>query len=148
MKSRALFQLPGLMAFSVLLAMGLTSCQNMGGKDEVICHGKVIGTEKGIASWYSVRTNRGTRTASGRKLCDHKMTAAHRRLPFGTPVRVTDERTGKSVIVEITDRGPFKRGRVIDVSLAAAKQLGFYSRGLTPVKVEILEKKEPATKTL
>ena len=149
MKSRTVSKLPGLMAISILLVGGLSSCQSTaettaGG----ICHGKVIGTEKGIASWYSVRTNRGTRTASGRRLCDHKMTAAHRKLPFGTPVRVTDVRTGKSVVVEITDRGPFKRGRVIDVSLAAAKELGFYSRGLTPVKVEVLEKREPATRAL
>ena len=149
MKSRTFSRLPGLMAISVLLLTGLTACQSTaenaaGG----ICHGKVLRTEKGIASWYSVRTNRGTRTASGRRLCDHKMTAAHRKLPFGTPVRVTDERTGRSVVVEITDRGPFKRGRVIDVSLAAAKELGFYSRGLTPVKVEILEKKQPASRAL
>jgi rare lipoprotein A len=149
MKSRTLPKLPGLMAIFVLLLGGLTSCQSTaesasGGS----CHGKVLRTEKGIASWYSVRTNRGTRTASGRRLCDHKMTAAHRKLPFGTPVRVIDERTGRSVVVEITDRGPFKRGRVIDVSLAAAKELGFYSRGLTPVRVEILEKKEPQTGAL
>jgi rare lipoprotein A len=149
MKSRTFTRLPGLMAISALLLGALTACQSTaenaaGGT----CHGKVIGTEKGIASWYSVRTNRGTRTASGRKLCDHTLTAAHRKLPFGTPVRVTDVRTGKSVVVEITDRGPFKKGRVIDVSLAAAKELGFYSRGLTPVKVEILEKRGTASGTL
>ncbi|MFM7182467.1 MAG: septal ring lytic transglycosylase RlpA family protein [Verrucomicrobiales bacterium] len=149
MKSRTVSTLPGLMAITFLLLGGLTACQSTaettaGG----LCYGKVIRTEKGIASWYSVRTNHGTRTASGRKLCDQKMTAAHRKLPFGTPVRVTDERTGKSVVVEITDRGPFKRGRVIDVSLAAAKELGFYNRGLTPVKVEVLEKKVPGVKSL
>jgi rare lipoprotein A len=149
MKSRTFSRLPGLMAISVLLLGGITACQSTAENTTAgIGHGKVIGTEKGIASWYSVRTNRGTKTASGRRLCDHKMTAAHRKLPFGTPVRVTDVRTGKSVIVEITDRGPFKRGRVIDVSLAAAKELGFYSRGLTPVKVEILERKQPATRAL
>lgn len=149
MKSPFFSKLPGLVAISLFSFGALTSCQNTGGKTaDGVCYGKVIGTEKGIASWYSVRTNRGTRTASGRKLCDHKMTAAHRRLPFGTPVRVTDERTGRSVVVEITDRGPFKRGRVIDVSLAAAKELGFYSRGLTKVRVDVLEKKEPDVKAL
>lgn len=142
--------MPGLMAISILLFGGMTACQGTaGGKAgqtaEGICYGKVLRTEKGIASWYSVRTNRGTKTASGRPFCDHKMTAAHRRLPFGTPVRVINERNGKSVVVVITDRGPFIRGRIIDVSVAAAKELGFYSRGLTQVKVEVLEKKEPKT---
>jgi rare lipoprotein A len=131
----------GLLAMMIIGMFGLSACQSTGEKQtDGICHGKVVGTEKGIASWYSIRTNRGTRTASGRPLCDKTMTAAHRRLPFGTPVRVTNTRNGKSVVLTITDRGPFIRGRVIDVSLEAAKRLEFQARGLAPVKVEILER--------
>lgn len=150
MNTRALPNLPGLMAIFALLSGGLMSCQNTSGTGNIegVCYGKVLRTEKGIASWYSVRTNRGTRTASGRAFCDHKMTAAHRKLPFGTPVRVTNQRNGKSVVVVITDRGPHIRGRIIDVSVAAAKELGFHGHGLTKVTVEVLERKESKSKAL
>ena len=107
-------------------------------------YGPPISTEKGTASFYSVRTNRGVRTASGKPLCDHTLTAAHRKLPFGTPVRITNVKNGKSVVVTITDRGPFVRGRLIDVSVAAAKELDFVNRGLVPVKVEVLPKPKGA----
>lgn len=83
------------------------------------------------ASHYSVRDNPGTRTASGRPLSDGALTAAHKKLPFGTRVHVTNNRNGRSVVVTITDRGPFVRGRCIDVTLAGARVLGF--SGLTPV---------------
>ena len=65
------------------------------------------------------------------------MTAAHRSLPFGTKVRVTNDRTGRSVIVRINDRGPFVRGRVIDVTPAAARELGF--SGVTQVSLEVVK---------
>jgi len=77
----------------------------------------------GLASVYS--TESGTRTASGERLNPGGMTAAHRSLPFGTMVRVTNQRNGRSATVRINDRGPFVRGRVIDVSPAAARALGF-----------------------
>jgi rare lipoprotein A len=75
--------------------------------------------QTGIASVYS-----GGRTANGEHANPHRMTAAHRSLPFGTLVRVTNEHTGRSVIVRINDRGPFIRGRVIDLMPAAARAIG------------------------
>jgi len=75
--------------------------------------------QTGIASVYS-----GGRTANGERANPHRMTAAHRSLPFGTLVQVTNRRTGRSVIVRINDRGPFIRGRVIDLMPAAARAIG------------------------
>jgi hypothetical protein len=96
---------------------------------------KAHGAEGGIASVYSTR-EQGSRTASGRPLNDGALTAAHKSLPFGTKVKVTNTRNGKSVVVTITDRGPFVRGRVIDLTVAAAGQLGF--NGLAHVSLEVL----------
>ena len=92
----------------------------------------------GKASWYSIRTNRGTKTASGQRLCDRAPTAAHKTLPMGTKVRVINEANGKSEVVTINDRGPFIRGRIIDVTIGTAERLGFRQRGVVPVKVEVL----------
>jgi rare lipoprotein A len=94
--------------------------------------------EHGKASWYSIRTNRGTKTASGQRLCDHGATAAHKTLPMGTKVRVTNQANGKSEVVTINDRGPFIRGRNIDLTIGSAERLGFRQRGVVPVKVEVL----------
>lgn len=93
----------------------------------------------GTMSWYSVRTNGGTRTASGERFADHGDTAAHRTLPFGTLVEVTNLSNEESVVLRINDRGPFKHGRVLDVSIGAAKKLGFDKQGLAQCRVEILE---------
>ena len=79
--------------------------------------------QSGIASIYS--TESGTRTASGQRLNPGALTAAHRSLPFGSKVRVTNRNNGRSVVVTIVDRGPFVRGRIIDVTPAAAHALGF-----------------------
>jgi rare lipoprotein A (peptidoglycan hydrolase) len=92
--------------------------------------------EHGSASWYSVRTNGGTQTASGQSLRDGAATAAHKTLPLGTKVRVTNLANGKSQVVTITDRGPYVAGRVIDVTIGTAERLGFVERGVVPVKVE------------
>jgi len=97
------------------------------------------GGQIGIASHYSIKSNKGTRTASGETLCDKSFTAAHRTLKFGTKVKVTNLRNNKSVIVRINNRGPFKAGRIIDVSQAAAHKLGFHKQGLTRVKVEVIK---------
>ena len=78
------------------------------------------------------------RLASGGQFDPTKLTAAHRTLPFGTMVRVTDPRTGRSVIVTINDRGPFKKERVLDLSLAAAKVLGMIDRGIILITAEVL----------
>jgi rare lipoprotein A len=88
--------------------------------------------ESGVASVYS--TESGSRTATGARLNPGAMTAAHRSYPFGSQVRVTNRRNGRSVVVTINDRGPFVRGRIIDVTPAAAQALGF--SGLAPVTVE------------
>ena len=96
--------------------------------------------EYGKASFYSVKSNKGTVTASGEKLSDTKLTAAHRTLPFGTMVKVTNLSNGRSTVVKITDKGPFISGRVIDVSVAAAKSLGFVEKGITKVKLERVKK--------
>jgi rare lipoprotein A len=90
-------------------------------------------TEAGIASVYS--TESGNRTASGQKLNPNALSAAHKTLPFGTKVRVTNRKNGKVIVVTINDRGPFIRGRVIDLTPAGARALGF--SGLTSVTVEV-----------
>ena len=89
--------------------------------------------QSGIASVYAYR---GEKTASGERVSPGGLTAAHRTLPFGTRVRVTNRRTGRSVVVRINDRGPFVRGRVIDVTPAAAHALGF--SGLAPVTLDVV----------
>ena len=101
---------------------------------------KVFTTQHGIASWYSVKTNFGTKTASGRPFRNNGYTAAHKYWPMGSKVRVTTKFNGKSEILTITDRGPYVKGRIIDVSIGSAKRLGFYSRGITKVKVELLKR--------
>ena len=87
-------------------------------------------TQSGIASVYT--TKHGLKTASGKRLNDGALTAAHRTLPFGTKVRVTNKRNGRSVVVTITDRGPFIRGRVIDLTMAGANAIGM-GYGIAPV---------------
>lgn len=77
-------------------------------------------------------------TATGERFNKRAMTAAHKTLPFGTRVRVTRADTGKSVVVRINDRGPFKPGRIIDLSEKAAEDLGMTGKGVTPVKLEVL----------
>ncbi|WP_411825840.1 septal ring lytic transglycosylase RlpA family protein [Luteolibacter sp. AS25] len=96
----------------------------------------------GKASWYSIKTNYGTTTASGQRLRNEAPTAAHKTLPMGTKVRVTNLANEKSEIVTITDRGPYIKGRIIDVTIGTAEKLGFVSRGVIPVKVEVIEKVE------
>ncbi|MCK1781208.1 septal ring lytic transglycosylase RlpA family protein [Bradyrhizobium sp. 132] len=89
----------------------------------------------GKASYYSYSKGK---TASGSSIDRNQLTAAHRRLPFGTRVRVLDLETNKSVVVRITDRGPWVRGRVLDLSLAAARTLGITDRGVAQVRAEVL----------
>lgn len=95
--------------------------------------------EEGIASWYGKKYH-GRRTSSGERYDMHAMTAAHPSLPFGTVVRVTNLRNGKAVQVTINDRGPFLKGRVIDLSYAAAKELGMVRDGVVPVRVLVLKR--------
>jgi rare lipoprotein A len=92
------------------------------------------GTSSGIASIYD--RSSGKKTASGEPLQEDAFTAAHPTLPFGTIVEVTNHRTGKTTLVRVNDRGPFVRGRIIDLTPAAAKSLGF--SGLTDVSLTIV----------
>ena len=87
----------------------------------------------GTASWYQM----GTRTASGARYNPDGLSAAHRTLPFGTKLKVTNLRNGKSVKVVVNDRGPFTGGRVLDVSRGAARHLGMISSGTAKVKVQL-----------
>lgn len=95
-------------------------------------------TQKGAASYYHDSLH-GRKTASGQRYNKSALTAAHKTLPLGTVVRVTNLRRGTRVKVKINDRGPFVKGRVIDLSRAAAKKLGMVKRGVAKVKVEVLE---------
>jgi rare lipoprotein A len=104
----------------LLLAVALSSM--------VICP---VQAETGRAAFYG-----GGRTASGERTGPNGLTAAHRTLPFGTRVRVTNHRNGKSVVVRITDRGPYGRGRIIDLSRAAAVELDMISAGTAVVSIE------------
>lgn len=90
---------------------------------------------RGVASFYS----EGTRTANGEKFDPNELTAAHPSLPFGTRLRVTNMSTGRSVTVRVNDRGPFKKGRVVDVSYSAAKQLGMVHAGVANVKMDVVQ---------
>jgi len=94
-------------------------------------------TQDGVASYYHDRFH-GRKTASGAAYNKNALSAAHKSLPLGTEVRVTDARSGKSVIVKINDRGPYAKGRVIDLSRAAAREIGLTKKGLAKVKVEVL----------
>ncbi len=93
----------------------------------------------GIASYYGKRFH-GRRTANGERFDMHGMTAAHRTLPFGTMVAVTNPRNGKTVTVRINDRGPFAPGRAIDLSRAAATELGLIRRGHGRVELAVLDR--------
>ncbi|WP_179271061.1 septal ring lytic transglycosylase RlpA family protein [Rubricoccus marinus] len=100
--------------------------------------GEVIGT--GRASYYGQELA-GNRTASGERFDPSELTAAHRTLPLGSRVRVTNERTGASVIVRVNDRGPFADDRVLDVSESAAREIGMIRRGTARVRMELLPRR-------
>ena len=95
----------------------------------------------GKASYYSIKTNGGTATASGQRLSNSAHTAAHRNLPMVTRVRVTNLKNGKSQIVSINDRGPFIKGRIIDVTIGVGRKLGMIGPGVVPCKVEVMKKR-------
>ena len=95
------------------------------------------GRQAGLASWYGPGFH-GRRTASGTVHTGAALTAAHRSLPFGTRVRVTNLRNGRTVVVVVDDRGPFVRGRVIDLSRAAVRRLGMVRDGVVPVRLEVI----------
>jgi rare lipoprotein A len=118
---------------TIALTHALVLCAVLGMKTDVLASD---GSDKlsGIASVYDHSS--GAATASGEPLCDDAMTAAHRTLPFGTIVRVINRRNGQVAVVRINDRGPFVRGRVIDLSPAAGRALGL--SGLVEVSLEVV----------
>ncbi|MBL9070754.1 MAG: septal ring lytic transglycosylase RlpA family protein [Sphingopyxis sp.] len=117
------------MALPLLLAMPAVA-QEQGSDDTEIA--------SGMASYYG-RELAGNRTASGEAFDPDDFTCAHRTLPFGTKLRVTNLANGQSVVVRVNDRGPWGRGRVIDISQAAAKEIGMHRSGTAKVSVALLE---------
>ncbi|MCY1288399.1 rare lipoprotein A [compost metagenome] len=113
-----------------LLLVGCSSFRDHGATGHYDATGK--------ASYYG-RAHHGKKTASGERFDQHALTAAHRSLPFGTRVRVTNLNNDRSVVVRINDRGPYARGRIIDVSRQAAEQLGMLKAGVIPVRVQSLD---------
>ena len=94
--------------------------------------------EVGLASYYA-RALGGRRTASGARYDERALTCAHRSAPFGARLRVTELESGRAVVVTVNDRGPFAEGRIVDLSLAAARALGILERGIARVRVERVE---------
>ena len=96
---------------------------------------KPVFSQEGVASWYG-ENHHGKTTANGEAFDMNSMTAAHRSLPFGTVVRVTNLTSKRTVKVRINDRGPYSNGRIIDLSAQAARQLGIADRGVARVRIE------------
>ena len=95
----------------------------------------------GVVSWYGDKFH-GRKTASGERYDKHELTAAHKSLPFGTKVKVTNIRNGKSVVVEINDRGPYAKSRVLDLSQAAFSEIGQTNTGVMQVEYEIMKSED------
>lgn len=123
-------------ALPLLLAMPAVAQEQDGGDDDTSASGEEIGS--GMASYYG-RELAGNRTASGEAFDPDDFTCAHRSLPFGTKVRVTNLANGQSVVVRVNDRGPWGRGRVIDISQAAAKEIGMHRSGTARVRMTLVD---------
>lgn len=123
---------------TLVTAALIGGCASTGSRPAGDSHGdQALRTRVGVASYVSSDLH-GRRTASGDLYDERRMTAAHRTLEFGTRVRVTNLTTRQSVVVTITDRGPFWKGRIIDVSKRAAKELGFLTAGTARVRLDVL----------
>lgn len=131
-----------LLVLAALLAVGGAACTSSARREETVATepgerarpGRVL---RGKASYYGGRFH-GRKTASGERFNKNAMTAAHKKLRFGTRVRVTNLQNGRVVIVRINDRGPYGPGRVIDLSEAAARRVDMIRAGVVPVTVEVL----------
>jgi rare lipoprotein A len=104
------------------------------GKHDPLARGKHAAEKYGVASFYT----EGTETANGEKIDPQALTAAHRTLPFGTMLRVTNLESGRTVTVRVNDRGPFVRGRDVDLSYSAAESIGILDQGLAKVRLDVL----------
>ena len=122
-----------------LLCVVLAGCSSTSrqGEEPTAKTGWVGYTESGIASYYADK-HQHRRTASGEPYQHEQLTAAHRKLPFGSQVKVTNVDNGKTVTVKINDRGPFVRGRIIDLSKSAFSRLGSTALGLLDVTIEVI----------
>jgi rare lipoprotein A (peptidoglycan hydrolase) len=134
----------GLMVICVLSIFSTTTTQAKrhfpDTMEQLIRHGysdKKLAFQYGSASWYGSKFH-GRKTASGERYNMNKMTAAHRYLPLGSKVRVTNIDTGKSIVVKVNDRGPYHGDRILDLSKAAARSLGIMETGTCNVKLERL----------
>jgi rare lipoprotein A len=123
---------------TLLLAFSILGCGSAHTQPvQSASHGKKV--QHGKASWYG-KPFHGRLTASGERYDMHAPTAAHKSLPFGTRVRVTNLDNGKHTVVRINDRGPFVKGRIIDLSYGAAKQIQMLQSGVVRVKLEVLSR--------
>ncbi len=113
------------------------SSSNSGAKPSTVEPARIGEVESGMASYYGDAFH-GRTTASGTVYNQYELTAAHRTLPFGTKVLVANQKNGKTVVVEITDRGPFKDGRIIDLSTAAAQKIEMIRDGVVPVEIKVI----------
>lgn len=131
--------IPGILALTAMLLIACSSTQETAEWHDIRNYPtfNVLEQSEGVASYYHNKFH-GRKTASGERYDKTELTAAHRDYPFGTWVRVTDARSGESVIVRINDRGPHVPSRVIDLSRAAAIKLDMLERGVSKVRLEVL----------
>lgn len=129
--------LVGVLVVAALTALGCSGRRPPGAPDLPPSR-----SEEGLASWYGVE-EAGRATASGEPMDPERLTAAHRSLPFGSLVRVVDLQTGRRVEVIINDRGPFVRGRIIDLSFGAARELGIVEAGVARVRIDVIGLRGP-----
>ena len=136
-----------LAAFMIILLMSGCASLRPGGEGSglALYEPKPLSVETGKASYYAGRWI-GRLTASGEHYRAADCTAAHKHLPFNTMVRVTNLRNGKSVIVRINNRGPYAKGRILDLSIVAAKKIDMIGEGIVPVRAEVLKPIEIITK--
>ena len=115
---------------------------SLGSDDEFVATHAPIYTETGMASWYGPPYHNRT-GADGQVYNEHHLSAAHRTLPMGSLIRVTNVRTGQSAVMHVTDRGPFVQGRVLDLSMAAAKATGVWRMGVAEVRIDVYSTPKP-----
>lgn len=132
-----------LLALNAALLVCVAGCGGAPVQEPVAAASATAWHQEGVAS-YMGREHAGLRTANGDRFDPDALTAAHRTLPFGTRVRVIDLDSGRDVVVVINDRGPFRRGRIIDVSEHAARALGFHRAGTARVLIERLDDEDLA----
>lgn len=139
----AMRRIPGwlIILFLTTAALALAGCSTKGSRNHITSararEPAWCSHQTGVASWYGGRWHRRL-TANGERYDQNSLTAAHRKLPFGTKVRVTNVRTGRCCVVRINNRGPYVGRRVIDLSRAAARLIDVYHAGLARVKLEIM----------